>query len=588
MKRTHTCGELNSSHVGQQSTLCGWVAKRRDHGGLTFIDIRDREGVTQCVFNPHQGNLSLHEMAKNLKSEYVVSVHGEVRKRPQGTENMKLPTGQIELIASKLEILNISDTPPFQIDEESHISEELRLIYRYMDLRRQFMQNNLFTRHKVFKLIRDYLDKLRFIEVETPILTKSTPEGARDYLVPSRVNPGKFYALPQSPQLFKQILMVSGFEKYFQIARCFRDEDLRADRQPEFTQLDIEMSFIEEDDIYSLIEGLMKEIFKSTLGLSLDTPFARLTYKECMARFGTDKPDLRFGLEIVDISEFFHKSDFKIYRNILTSGGVLKCINAKGGGGFSHSEIDEFTKYVGIYGAKGLSWFKVIGSSLESPIAKFFDNQILKGITNHMKAESGDILFIIADKNERIALESLGNLRLFIRDKLKLAAGEKEFKFLWVTDFPLFKYNDEEKRWESEHHPFTSPKEEDMLLLDTEPGRARSRAYDLIINGIEIGGGSIRIHDSSLQEKIFRIIGLEKKDAEVQFGFLLKAFQYGAPPHGGIALGLDRLMALLLNLNSIRDVIAFPKSQKATCLMTEAPSDVSLRQLKELHLMIKE
>ena len=586
MKRTHTCGELNVSHVEQQVTLCGWVATRRDHGGLIFIDVRDREGLTQVVFNP-QNNLQLHELAKGLKAEYVVSIYGEVRNRPPGTENMKLPTGGIELIASKLDILNVSETPPFPIDVESHISEDLRLIYRYMDLRRPFMQKNLFTRHRVCKLIRYYLDRTGFIEVETPVLTKSTPEGARDYLVPSRVNPGKFYALPQSPQLFKQILMVSGFEKYFQIARCFRDEDLRADRQPEFTQLDIEMSFIDEEDIYCLIEGLISEIFKSVLDLSLKTPFDRLTYKECMDRFGTDKPDMRFGLEIVDISDSFRKTNFKIYRNILSEGGVIKCINAKGGSSFSHSEIDDFTKYVSIYGARGLSWFKVADSSMDSPIAKFFDQDMLKDVRTRMKAEAGDILFVVADKEEKVALESLGNLRLFIADKLELV-DKKEFKFLWVTDFPLFKYNNEEKRWESEHHPFTSPKEEDAPLLDTEPGKVRSRAYDLIINGTEIGGGSIRIHDSSLQEKIFGIIGLERKDALAQFGFLLKAFLYGAPPHGGIALGIDRLIAMLLHLNSIRDVIAFPKSQKATCLMTEAPSDVSSRQLKELHLMIKE
>ncbi|MBI3008215.1 MAG: aspartate--tRNA ligase [Candidatus Omnitrophica bacterium] len=586
MKRTHTCGELNVSHVGQQVTLCGWVGTRRDHGGLIFIDVRDREGLTQVVFNP-QNNPELHESAKGLKSEYVVSIHGEVRNRPPGTENMKLPTGVIELIASKLDILNVSETPPFQIDAESHISEDLRLIYRYMDLRRPFMQKNLFTRHRVCKLIRDYLDKTGFIEVETPVLTKSTPEGARDYLVPSRVNPGKFYALPQSPQLFKQILMVAGFEKYFQIARCFRDEDLRADRQPEFTQLDIEMSFIDEEDIYCLIEGLISEIFKSVLDLSLKTPFDRLTYKECMSRFGTDKPDMRFGLEIVDISDSFRKTNFKIYRNILSEGGVLKCINAKGGSSFSHSEIDDFTKYVNIYGARGLSWFKVADSSMDSPIAKFFDQEILKDVHTRMKAETGDILFVVADKEEKVALESLGNLRLFIADKLKLV-NKKEFKFLWVTDFPLFKYNVEEKRWESEHHPFTSPKDEDAPLLDTEPGKVRSRAYDLIINGTEIGGGSIRIHGSSLQEKIFGIIGLERKDALAQFGFLLNAFKYGAPPHGGIALGIDRLITMLLHLDSIRDVIAFPKSQKATCLMTEAPSDVSSRQLKELHLAVKE
>jgi aspartyl-tRNA synthetase len=581
MLRTHTCGQLNTANIGQKVKLCGWVVTRRDHGGLVFLDLRDREGVTQIVFNPEE-NKELHQRAQDLRSEFVVLVSGEVRQRPAGTENLKLRTGEIEIVAHDIKLLNKAQTPPFEILDNINVAEDLRLEYRYLDLRRPKMYNNFFLRHKVCKIMRDYLDAKGFLEVETPILTKSTPEGARDYLVPSRLNIGKFYALPQSPQLFKQLLMVSGFDKYYQIAKCFRDEDLRADRQPEFTQLDLEMSFLEEDDIYLLMEGLFKDIFSKILKVELKIPFRRLTYQEAMDKFGSDKPDTRFGLELIDLTAEFSKTKFEVFSQVVKNGGLLKAIKVEGAADFSRSQIDELTKIAKENGAKGLAYFKILKNEIQSPIAKFLSKEELDNLLNKTKAEENDLLLLVADKFP-IPNQVLGLLRLILAQQKNLIK-ENSFDFLWVTDFPLFKYNPEEKRWDPEHHPFTSPKEEDLKILETKPQEVKSRAYDLIVNGVEIGGGSIRIHRQDLQEKIFKLIGIEKKEAEERFGFLLEAFKYGAPPHGGIALGLDRLIALLINADSIREVIAFPKTQKAYCPLTHAPSDVSKKQLKELGL----
>ena len=585
MLRTHTCNELNEKDIGKQAALCGWVQTSRDHGGLLFVDIRDFGGITQVVFNPERDK-ALHDKAKELKSESVILVKGTVEERPKGTENEKIPTGKIELRAGSLELLNTSLTPPFEIGDDIKISEEVRLKYRYLDLRRPSMQRKLRLRHKLCKVMRDYLCKEGFIEVETPILTKSTPEGARDYLVPSRVNPGKFYALPQSPQLFKQILMVSGFDRYFQIAKCFRDEDLRKDRQPEFTQLDMEMSFIDEEDIYSVMENLMAELFSHLVGVKLEKPFIRIKYQDSMRRYGSDKPDIRFGMEFVDFTELLKGVDYKIINNVIKTGGRVFALCAKGGAKLSIKDVELLIEFAKENGAKGLTYFKVKSNGLDSPVSKFFDKELLQAILEKTGGADGDFIVMVADK-EKTALSALGAVRNYLIDKLE-PAPKSDYALLWVTDFPLLKYNEEEKRWETEHHPFTSPKREDIAFLDKEPEKVRARAYDIVINGVEIGSGSIRIHDEKLQEKVFERIGMDAEEAKKRFGFLLEAFKYGAPPHGGIAFGLDRLLTLFVGGGSIREVMAFPKTQKAVCLLTDAPSSVDAKQLKELGLKIRE
>lgn len=584
MKRTHNCNELTVKETGKTVVLSGWVHRRRDHGGLIFIDLRDREGITQIVFNPEISK-EIHEKANALRNEYVISVEGEVRKRPEGTQNPKIKTGEIEISAKRLLVLNPALTPPFEIEDEGQISEELRYTYRFLDLRRKSAREKLIIRHKVCQISRNFLDREGFIEVETPILTKSTPEGARDYLVPSRLNPGKFFALPQSPQLFKQILMVAGMDKYFQIAKCFRDEDLRADRQPEFTQLDIEMSFIDVEDILDLTERLMKEIFKGALGIELKTPFPRLKHSEALGRFGIDKPDTRFGMELTDLTDALKGSEFQEFQKILAKGGMIKGFNLKGKSVISRSEINTITEIAVKAGAKGLAYFKVGDGQAESPIAKFFRQEQIKELIKKTEATKGDLILVVADEKETVN-EVLSQLRSALALKYGLIDA-KRFDFLWVVEFPLFKYNAEEKRWESEHHPFTAPFDEDLQFIETDPKKVRAKSYDLVLNGVEVGSGSIRIHDRGVQSRIFKAIGIGEKEAGEKFGFLLEAFSYGAPPHGGIAPGLDRLIAMMTNSPSIRDVIAFPKTQKAVCFMTGAPSEVSEKQLKELGLGLK-
>ena len=583
LKRTHTCGVLRKSEVGKEAILTGWVASRRDHGGLVFIDLRDRYGLTQVVFNPALGK-GLHEKAGELRAEFVVAVRGEVRERPPGTVNPRLPTGEIELYAMELDILNRSETLPFEVEEGANVSLEHRLRYRYLDLRRPTMQNHLIFRHRLCQLIRQYLDSQGFIEVETPFLTKSTPEGARDYLVPSRMSPGAFYALPQSPQLFKQILMVAGLDRYFQIVRCFRDEDLRATRQPEFTQLDMEMSFVEEEDVMSIIEGFMVEVFEKLLGKKVSTPFPRLPYSLSMELYGSDAPDIRFGLTIKEITDLAKGSEFRIFKETVERNGLVRGLNAQGCGAFSRKEIEELTGFVGQHGAKGLAWFKVEEGGLASPITKFFPQGLQAQIRERMEARPGDLLLFVADR-EKIVSQSLSQLRLNLAKRLNLIKGE-EYCFTWVTDFPLLEFDETLGRYISIHHPFTSPRLEDIPHLEERPREVRARAYDIVLNGVELGGGSIRIHDQELQQRIFRLLGMDDETARKRFGFLLEAFKYGAPPHGGIALGLDRLTAMLLGLEDIREVIAFPKTQKASCLLTEAPSEVDAEQLKELGIKL--
>ncbi len=557
----------------------------RDHGNLTFIDLRDRSGITQLVFNSNLDK-NLHGFAKQLRSEYVVSIQGVVSKRPEGTANSKLSTGEIEVSVKKLEILNKSLVPPFEISDDVSVSEELRLGYRYLDLRRPRMHGNLRFRHKVSQLVRTFLDKQGFIEVETPVLTKSTPEGARDFLVPARLNPGKFYALPQSPQLFKQILMVAGVEKYFQIVRCFRDEDLRRDRQPEHTQIDIEASFIEPEDIFILIEKMLAGLFKGSLGVKIKTPFRRISYHEVIDRFGTDKPDMRFKMELIDVTEIVKEGEFKIFRKAVEDGGIVKGINARGCGNFSVKQLDELREFSLLNGARGLAWLKVAGDGVTSPIAKFFSPGVIKKLLKAMDGRKGDLLLFVADQAPVVST-CLGRLRLRLASILKLDLKKSGYDFSWIVDFPLLEWNEEEARYQARHHPFTAPREEDIPLLFEEPARVKARAYDLVLNGVEVGGGSIRIHKEDLQKKVFKAMGIEQKKAEERFGFLLRALRYGAPPHGGIALGLDRLLMLMLSLDTIRDVIAFPKTQKAVCLMTGAPDEIEQEQLKELGLTLR-
>lgn len=582
MKRTHTCGELTEKDINQTVTLCGWVRSRRDHGGLIFLDLEDRYGITQLVFNP-QKNKDLHQQAEQVKPQYVVQVSGLVTPRPAGTENTERATGKVEIEASGLEILSASEPLPIDIESEN-IDTELRLKYRYLDLRRKPVKDVFILRHKVNQIIRDYCDRAGFIEIETPFLTKSTPEGARDYLVPSRIFPGSFFALPQSPQLFKQLLMVGGLDRYFQIVRCLRDEDMRADRQPEFTQLDIEMSFIDESDIMVLIEGMMSEVFRKALNINIQTPFKRVSYDEAIGSYGTDKPDLRFEMKMQDVTGALAKSDFKVFQQVAKESGIIKGIAAKGD--FSRSEVDKLTELVKGLGASGLVSFKVQNNALTGAVAKYIKPDIQQDIISRFQAQENDFIFLIAGRPD-IVNQSLGNLRLHLAERLGLLKNPKErFSFCWVTEFPLVKYDDVEKRYASEHHPFTSPKPDDIPLLDTNPSAAKARAYDLVINGMEIGGGSIRIHSPELQKKIFSLLGIGPEEAQERFGFLLEAFRYGPPPHGGIALGMDRLVMLLSENFSIRDVIAFPKTMSSTCLLTGAPSQVDEKQLKELGIKI--
>ena len=584
MRRTHNCCELGRGDAGREVILMGWVQRRRDHGGVIFVDLRDREGITQVVFNPDL-NKEVHEKAHAIRSEFVIGVTGRVEKRPEGMTNPNLKTGEIEVFATELKILNPANTPPFLIEDTVDVSENVRLKYRHIDLRRPNIQKNLILRHKAAASVRQYLNGLGFIDIETPVLTKSTPEGARDYLVPSRVNPGMFYALPQSPQLFKQLLMISGFDKYYQIVRCFRDEDLRADRQPEFTQIDLEMSFIGEEDVMGIAEGMINNIFKEVLDKNIEIPFERLSYAEAIDRFGLDKPDLRFGLELKDISDIVKTSGFKVFASVVEKGGIVKVLNAKGCFEFSRKEIDDLTEFAAVYKAKGLAWVKVKEDGWQSPIAKFFTDDEKEKLAKRIDMETGDLVFFVADQ-PKIVNDALCHLRNHLAERLNLV-DENEFRFLWVTQFPMMEYDENEKRYQAMHHPFTAPLEEDYDLLEKNPLAVRSRAYDLVLNGSEIGGGSIRIHQKDLQEKVFAALGMSPESYNEKFGFLLSALDSGAPPHGGIAFGFDRLVMMLCGGSSIRDVIAFPKTQKASCLLTNAPSETSKSQLDELCLRIK-
>lgn len=582
MKRTHRCGELTLADVGKTVTVMGWTQVYRNLGGVIFIDLRDRSGIVQVVSNIEDGQ-EIFDKADSVRSEYVLAIVGEVVERDAETVNDKIPTGKIEIRAKEFRILSKAETPPIYIEENSNVREEVRLKYRYLDLRRPDMQRLMELRHRVCKLARDYFDQNGFLEIETPMLQKSTPEGARDYLVPSRVHPGKFYALPQSPQLYKQILMVSGMDRYFQIVKCFRDEDLRADRQPEFTQIDLEMSFVNEDDVMEMNEGFMKLIFKEVMGVELQTPFKRLTYQEAMDRYGSDKPDTRFGLELVDLSEIVKDCEFKVFADVIKKGGSVRAINCKGGDAkLSRRDLDGLVDFVKIYKAKGLAWIVVGENELKSPITKFFQQEEIDGMLKAVDAQVGDIVMIVADRDQ-IVYDALGALRLELAKRFELIEKDT-YDLLWVTDFPLFEYSEEEKRYVAKHHPFTMPMDEDIPLLDTEPQKARAKAYDMVFNGTEVGGGSVRIHNTELQQKMFEALGFSDEDAWARFGFLLEAFKYGTPPHGGMAYGLDRLIMLLAGRDSIRDVIAFPKVKDASEIMSGAPDVVETKQLKELNI----
>lgn len=584
MHRSCGCGRVTEKDCGKELTLAGWVNTRRDHGGLIFIDLRDRSGIVQVVMSPQYGEDAFHK-AEDVRSEYVLAIRGIVRERSPETVNPKMQTGKIEVVVSEMRVLNKAKTPPFYVEDGIDVDETVRLKHRYIDLRRPEMQRNLIMRHKIVHEMRQFLDAHDFLEVETPILTKSTPEGARDYLVPSRVNPGKFYALPQSPQLFKQLLMVSGLERYFQIARCFRDEDLRADRQPEFTQLDIELSFEDQDFILDLMEHMMQRIFKNVLNVDIQIPFKRITWDDAMNLYGSDKPDLRFDMHFYDISDLLRDTDFKVFRNVLDNGGIVKAITVKGDAAIPRRELDGLVDYVGNYGAKGLAWIGLNkDGSLKCQITKFLGEDKIREIGKFCEAENGDLILIIADKPKVVA-QVLGELRLEMARRMNLI-DENEFCFRWVTDFPMFEYSEEDKRWVAEHHPFTAPRDEDVQYLLTDPSKVYAKAYDMVLNGVEAGGGSLRIYQEELQEKVFKAIGITHEEAQEKFGFLLDAFRYGAPPHAGIALGLDRLVMLMLRLGSIRDVIAFPKTQSAIDQMTQAPSEVVDMQLKELHIRV--
>jgi aspartyl-tRNA synthetase len=582
--RTYYCGEITEQAIGEKVILKGWVQKRRDLGGLIFIDLRDRTGIVQVVFSPEVSKEALN-VAEKVRNEYVLSVEGTVVAREEGTINPNLPTGKIEIQAERITIINEAKTPPFVIADQTDVAEEVRLKYRYLDLRRPVMFRTLQLRHRVTKAIRDFLDGEGFLEVETPILTKSTPEGARDYLVPSRVHPGEFYALPQSPQIFKQLLMVAGFERYYQIARCFRDEDLRADRQPEFTQIDIETSFMSQEEIMQLTERMMAYVMKMAKGIDISLPFPRMSYDEAMSRYGSDKPDTRFGLELVDVSEIVKNSSFKVFAGAVANGGQVKAINVKGAADqYSRKDIDALVEFVARYGAKGLAWLKVEEDGLKGPIAKFFTEEEQNGLIQTLEAEAGDLLLFVAD-HKKVVADALGALRVKLGKDLNLI-DETKFNFLWITDWPLLEYDEEDGRYYAAHHPFTMPVREDLPQLETNPEKVRAQAYDLVLNGYELGGGSMRIFEREVQEKMFRALGFTEEEARKQFGFLLEAFEYGTPPHGGIALGLDRLVMLLAGRTNLRDTIAFPKTASASCLLTEAPSTVSEQQLEELHLVV--
>lgn len=585
MERTHTCVELTEKNKGKKVTLQGWVSKRRDHGKLIFIDLRDRYGITQVVFNPKDSK-EAHQEAGKLGKEFVVKLTGKVARRPKGTENKAIKTGKIEVQATNLEILNPAETPlPIEIDEHLLAGEDQRLRYRFLDLRREELQKNIVLRHRTVKAFRDFFDKEGFLEIETPVLAKSTPEGARDFLVPSRVHPGKFFALPQSPQLFKQILMVSGFDKYFQIVKCFRDEDLRADRQLEFTQVDVEMSFVETDDVLKVMEKSMAFVFKQALKVKVKTPFPRMTFEEAMNNYGSDKPDTRFALELADVSQELSGTSFEIFNKVLEKKGSIKALLVpKGSEKLTKKDVDKLTELAKLYKAKGLMSVWVKGKGIESQIAKFLPEKTIKALLSKTKAKDKDLLLLVAD-TWLTACNSLGYIRLALGQKLNLV-DKKKWNFLWVFDFPLLDWSDEEQKWQAMHHPFTSPKDKDLKLLDSQPEKAKAKAYDLVLNGVEIGGGSIRIHRRDVQEKMFKALGIGKEEAERKFGFLLNAFKFGAPPHGGIALGLDRIIALMCNVESIREVIAFPKNKATISLMDDAPSTVSERQLKELSLKL--
>ncbi len=585
-QRTHDCGSLSREDVGEKVVLMGWVHRRRDHGGLIFVDLRDRWGLTQVVFNPERNNLS-HGKAEGLRSEYVIAVEGEVIPRPEGMVNQDMPTGEIEVIVDEIRLLNTSLTPPFSIDERESVdvAEAVRLKYRYLDLRRETLMGNMILRSEVSKNVRDFLYGEGFLEIETPFLTKSTPEGARDYLVPSRINPGRMFALPQSPQLFKQILMISGYDRYFQIVHCFRDEDLRADRQPEFTQIDVEIAFVTADMLFEIMERMMVGIFKVALDVDVKPPFPRLTYKDAVARYGLDRPDTRFEMELVDLSDTLGKTEAKIFSEAVDGGGKIKGITVKGGAGMSRKDLDVLTEYVAIYGAKGLAWFKSSPDGWQSPLAKFIDDDAKNEVSQIAGFEAGDLLLVIAGESGMVN-ESLGQLRVHLARQLDLIPTDR-YNFCWIVDFPLFEYDSDEERFVSMHHPFTSPLEEDIPLLESDPGSVRARAYDLVLNGSEIGGGSIRIHTEDVQSRVFELLKIGPEEATEKFGFLLEALQYGAPPHGGIAFGLDRIIMILTDADSIRDVIPFPKTQKTLCLMTGAPNQVDQQQLTELGLRLK-